>query len=251
MTDKIQLEEDSAYDTTSPDIEGVRKFMEESSREAVDKEPEPASETHEPQEWDGQPINMTWGDPSFDAEAQATDADEEAYNSLATAFAGYEKRITDSDKETFLLATLNGDPYKSDIELLGGKMTVRCVDLSDYAKQVALMAAMNTLRDSGATTVEYARALERRYRAVLQIEAVNGRPLKHHMDVTFTGGNLYESLTRDAAKVTEMASVLQAETPAMLMTMYVKALAAFELKTGVLLKAAFDGTFWDPAAQGS
>lgn len=251
MSDEtIQLEADNAYDTTSPDIEGVRKFMEESAREAVEPPPEEKKVDTASKEWDGQPINMSWGDTTFDAEASPEESESEAYDALGNTFDGFTYKITDEDKETFLLSAINGEPYKATIKLLDGKLSIRCVDMSDYAKQVVLHAAAKHMRSISNLSQEYARVILSRYRAVLQLESVNGRAVKQHFVPALTGGDLYGSLDRDADKLIANAAELQCATPGTIYILYVKALAAFERQLGVLVKAAFDGTFWQPADRG-
>lgn len=237
---------DTDYDTTSPDAGAVREFLDNG-------QPEEQVEVEQPsKEWDGKPINMTWGDTTFDTSKDA-DPELEEYNNMSVEVQEDTVPITDSDKETFLLATLNSELFKLDIELFGGRMKATCRDINVYERQVLMRAIDKAIASIGManTTLTYVRTLLREYRVPMQLVAVNGKPVDGIWFTENPTEHPFDNMDADAEALIEKATKMQRSTPGAAYAMYVKALNVFELKLARLEQAALTGNFWQPAGQGS
>lgn len=232
---------DGDYDTTSPDAEGVKAYL--TGKDVP--QPPAQEESVKQQQLKPDPntgrIELHFGDTTFDSSSGRED--DSRYRDLAASVAGREVEITDSDKETYLQAMLNSEPFKLDIPVFGGKASVTCRDLNSYEYQVVLRAVQDYAEEAGLGTPSFMLAMLRQYRIPLQVLAVNGKPRETVRFEYSSEGVPADVLRDDAAALTAAALKLQHDMPGPLYQTLVRALNVFEAKRGKLEEATVDGTF--------
>lgn len=223
---------DTDYDTASPDAEGVRAYMEgRDAASAEEEKPKPVTGN----------VELHFGDSTFDT-TNGREGDER-YRELAAVVGGHDVEITDADKETYLTAMLNSEPFMLDIPVFGGKASVRCRDLNAYEYQVVLRAVEDYARDTDMRTPAFLLSMLRQYRMPLQVLEVNGKARNTVKFSYESEGVPAEVLRRDADALVKASLKMQHELPGPLYQTLLRALNVFEAKRGKLEEATVDGTF--------
>lgn len=228
---------DDDFDMTSPDAEGVRAYLAENQDAAAQEEPAKQKEFKPVTD----NVELHFGDTTFDTTNGRED--DSRYRELSTAVAGSEVEITSGDKETYLLAMLNSEPFRLDVPVFGGKAHVTCRDLNAYEYQVVLRAVEDYVSAADMATPSFLLSMLRQYRMPLQVLAVNGKARDTVKFEYSSDGVPADRLRADARALTEAALRMQHELPGPLYQTLLRALNVFEAKRGKLEEATVDGTF--------
>ena len=245
--DKNILEPDDDFDSDQVSLKDVADYIkaneqEQSQQQDTEQQENQIVPVEQP---DGTKVISLGTDTTFD-----TTEEENAYavfKNMSVQLQDDQHPITQQEKETYIIAMLNDEIYKSKINMVGGKLTVECRDISVYEKTVVQRAMENYIVQHQNTVPSAMLMLLRQCRVPLQIVSVNGRPecgLNFQYDPDKPQD---EQLNRDADILFQKSLEMVTSVPSGKYNLYMKALNIFENKLLRMQEHTFDETFWPPA----
>lgn len=247
--DNVLLEQDSDFDSDQITPEAVAEYIKDNS-----EEPQKEWNTEQEQnESDIKPIEQPDGSKviNFGTDSTFDTSDEDnayaVFKNMSITLQDDQHPITQQEKETYITAMLNDEIYKSQIKMVGGKLSVECRDISVYEKTVVQRAMENYIVGHPNTIPSAMLMLLRQCRVPLQIVSVNGRPecgLNFQYDPDKPQD---EQLNKDADILFQKSLEMVTSVPSGKYNLYMKALNIFENKLLRMQEHSFDETFWHPA----
>lgn len=254
----MELEKDSTFDTSKEELtdteilELAKELSEEPKKEETPKDSSSDMASIKKQLESGGDVRFTLkADKLYSEDASANKRS--IYDTMAVHVRATDIPVTQTEKDSFLMAMLNDEVFKTTVSLMDDKVVIVCRDTNEYERQVALKAITNLVfdgKDTARIDPAIFAAAWQRMRMVMQVVSVNGSPVDY---VRFDyAPNTYSdsALNQDAEVLIKSANELLFKLSAAKYSLYVQALDVFEHKINVLNESVLNKDFWNPAERG-
>lgn len=241
-----EVDETAEIDTTSPDADAVRAFLEEERKEQQQTEAEKA-ETTDNNEGLGRPRTV---DPEKEGSFSHTFTADTTFETNETEV--YTKQyvvpvddkdipITPQDQAMYLKAVLNDVPLQLTQVLAEGRISITCRALSVYEQDLMLETAMFVCGGENGVTAMLP-SIAQQLRVAMQTVDINGR--------SFPTVRMEPERNRRKEQMLELIKLtddILAKVDAAKFGFLVRALNVFEYKIAQMNTLAYNGDFWNPA----
>lgn len=230
--DTIPFEED----TTSPDAEAVKSYLEEAGTEIPDDvkamlEDDAESQSRAEVQEERKTLEV---DNTFEENRR------ESFENMIVPVRDIDVPVTDEDKSLYLKGLLNSTPITLTITAKNGA-SGKCRTLSVYEGDVIAEALRIYLQEYPGTQVMYYESIMQQYRIAMQLVEYCGRKLDYLSFERVSNTSLKEHAKELFEKAQDILDV-----PGPVYGMYVRLTNVFQYKINRLQEAAFNSDFWSP-----